>query len=546
MKRLLVAVLFAALPGLDGLRRGRAALSADHIPLKLDQVPGKLIWYSTGNPGIPGKDNEGNTSNAGSVVTSEGVVVFDALGTPSHGWALLQEIRSARTRRSATWSPATITPITSTDCRRSGSHRRPHRRAGALRRIQGDEEIADEKASQRLDQRRGALYPWVDGNTACAADLTFRERMTITLGDRRLTLLFAGPAHSSSDMMMMVEPDGVLFAGDIVQNGRIPFMNSDDVSTTQWLAALGELEKLDPKFIIPGHGRPSMAANRRSPLPGTILIPARHHGRGSAELDRFRCRLQPADWSKYREMPAFASNNRGNAYRISWNWSNPSSKPMSLDPRAAGMGVRRYERIGHGIRQGWPAGGAGRPSRRGGVPSESPGDPRAAAAVPRREVRRRGRGRQRTGQHVVDFARHFPGIVWWPSDLDEHHLKSIAAWRAHAGLPNIRPPLRIDLSDPDWRSRMHDGGGPANLLAVFCANVIHIAPWRVAEGLFAGAARDLRADGRLFLYGPFKRDGKHTALSNAVFDTSLRGRNAEWGVRDIGDLEKLAAASAWC
>jgi hypothetical protein len=79
------------------------------------------------------------------------------------------------------------------------------------------------------------------------------------------------------------------------------------------------------------------------------------------------------------------------------------------------------------------------------------------------------------------------------------------------------------------------------LLAVFCANVIHIAPWRVAEGLFAGAGRYLRADGRLFLYGPFKRGGKHTAVSNAVFDTSLRERDPEWGVRDVEELERLAA-----
>jgi hypothetical protein len=147
-----------------------------------------------------------------------------------------------------------------------------------------------------------------------------------------------------------------------------------------------------------------------------------------------------------------------------------------------------------------------------------------------------------TGQHVVDFARHTPDITWWPSDLNEQHLKSIDAWRVHTGLPNIRPPLRIDLSDPAWCSQMHDGSGPGELLAVFCANVIHIAPWRVAEGLFAGAVRYLRADGRLFLYGPFKRDGKHTALSNAVFDTSLRDRDAEWGVRDIADLERLAGS----
>ena len=146
-----------------------------------------------------------------------------------------------------------------------------------------------------------------------------------------------------------------------------------------------------------------------------------------------------------------------------------------------------------------------------------------------------------TGQHVVHFAKHTPDIIWWPSDLNEAHLKSIEAWRAYTGLANIRPPLRIDLSDPAWCPQMDDGSGPGKLLAVFCANVIHIAPWRVAEGLFAGAARYLRPDGRLFLYGPFKRDGKHTALSNAVFDTSLRDRDPEWGVRDTGDLEKLAA-----
>jgi SAM-dependent methyltransferase len=145
-----------------------------------------------------------------------------------------------------------------------------------------------------------------------------------------------------------------------------------------------------------------------------------------------------------------------------------------------------------------------------------------------------------TGQHVVHFARHTPDITWWPSDLNEAHLRSIEAWLKHSSLSNIRSPRRIDLADPAWASAMRDSGGPAELLAIFCANVIHIAPWRVAEGLVAGAGRYLRADGRLFLYGPFKRDGQHTALSNAVFDTSLRDQDAEWGVRDITDLEKLA------
>src|SRR5262249_20862119 len=112
-------------------------------------------------------------------------------------------------------------------------------------------------------------------------------------------------------------------------------------------------------------------------------------------------------------------------------------------------------------------------------------------------------------------------------------------WRAHAGLENIRPPLKIDLSDPAWSEAVHDG--PAKLTALFCANVIHIAPWSVAEGLVAGANRTLSDDGLLFLYGPFKRDGKHTAVSNAVFDPSLRDGNPEWGVRDIADVADLAA-----
>lgn len=148
-----------------------------------------------------------------------------------------------------------------------------------------------------------------------------------------------------------------------------------------------------------------------------------------------------------------------------------------------------------------------------------------------------------TGQHVVDFARHFPDITWWPSDLNERHLKSIAAWRAHARLPNMRSPLRIDLTDPAWCPEMRNGNGPGELLALFCANVIHIAPWCVAEGLFAGATRTLRPEGWLFLYGPFKRGGQHTAASNAAFDKSLREGDPEWGVRELEAVEELAASA---
>jgi len=116
----------------------------------------------------------------------------------------------------------------------------------------------------------------------------------------------------------------------------------------------------------------------------------------------------------------------------------------------------------------------------------------------------------------------------------------MAAWRRDAKLANLRSPARIDVSNPDWRPPP-ELGPSRRLLGIFCANVLHIAQWRVAEGLFAGATRHLRADGRMFVYGPFMRNGRHTAPSNAAFDASLRSTNTEWGVRDAGDVAALAA-----
>jgi SAM-dependent methyltransferase len=144
-----------------------------------------------------------------------------------------------------------------------------------------------------------------------------------------------------------------------------------------------------------------------------------------------------------------------------------------------------------------------------------------------------------TGQHIVEFARRAPDIVWWPTDIDPEYLDSIEAWRRHARLPNVRAPVRIDAANTEWPLGRHEGP-PSALLAMFSANVLHISPWRVSEGLLAGAARHLQTDGRLFIYGPFMRNGQHTAPSNEAFDLSLRRQNAEWGVRDADELGRLA------
>ena len=140
-----------------------------------------------------------------------------------------------------------------------------------------------------------------------------------------------------------------------------------------------------------------------------------------------------------------------------------------------------------------------------------------------------------TGQHAVAYAGRTPALTWWPSDIYDGHLASIEAWRRHSGLTNLRAPQRIDLTNANWT--WAPGG---ELAAMLCFNVVHISPWNVAENLLRGAARFLRPGGCLFVYGPFMRDGVHTAPSNAAFDAKLRAENPAWGVRDIRDLQRLA------
>ncbi len=289
-------------------------------PIVFEQVPGAPVYYTVGKPGVPSPANEGHTSNAGYVVTSAGVVVFDALGTPSLGLAMLQDIRQ-RTDAPIRYNVVShyhADHIYGLQAFRDYSDTIIIAQDRAREYKEENEETADERSSQRLEQRRQALAPWVNENTRVVPpDVTFNDRMTLTLGGRRFKLIYAGPAHSASDIMMMVEPDGVLFAGDIVQNGRIPHMNSDDVNTGQWLAALSEVEKLDPKFIIPGHGQPSTAAKDAIAFTrGYIQYVRAALGAAVQNWTDFDAAYRQTDWSKYDKLPAFDTNNRGNAYRI--------------------------------------------------------------------------------------------------------------------------------------------------------------------------------------------------------------------------------------
>lgn len=142
-----------------------------------------------------------------------------------------------------------------------------------------------------------------------------------------------------------------------------------------------------------------------------------------------------------------------------------------------------------------------------------------------------------TGEHALHFAAALPGLVFQPSDPDPDARSSIDAWVADSGLANLRPALALDASRPDWPITAAD--------AVLCCNMIHISPWASAIGLVAGAGRILAPGGLLYLYGPYRRAGRHTAASNEAFDADLRRRNPAWGVRDLEAVAAVAADSGF-
>lgn len=138
-----------------------------------------------------------------------------------------------------------------------------------------------------------------------------------------------------------------------------------------------------------------------------------------------------------------------------------------------------------------------------------------------------------SGEHIVDFARHWPELDWQPSDPSADARRSIAAWSAAEGARNIRPPLDLDAATADWPIVRAD--------AILCINMIHISPWDATEGLMRGAARLLPAGAPLYLYGPYRRPDRELEPSNAAFDHDLRQRDPRWGLRNLDVVTACAA-----
>ncbi len=144
-----------------------------------------------------------------------------------------------------------------------------------------------------------------------------------------------------------------------------------------------------------------------------------------------------------------------------------------------------------------------------------------------------------SGEHMMHFARSFPQIEWVPSDPDVQCRQSIAAWTEHLALKNVVVPLALDATNEEnWPQ------GPFD--ALVCINMVHISPWSATLGLMEKAARLIKSGGILFLYGPYKRDGQHTAESNVAFDGWLKTQNPAYGVRDMADVAEVAAVNGLC
>jgi hypothetical protein len=147
-----------------------------------------------------------------------------------------------------------------------------------------------------------------------------------------------------------------------------------------------------------------------------------------------------------------------------------------------------------------------------------------------------------TGEHSVYFAPHLQPRQWIPTDPNPIAISSITAWQQHYPSPNLAAPFAIDVTSPDWDEQLQNRNPKYDIHAIVNINMIHIAPWTACLGLMSGANKILPVGGILYLYGPYKQNGKHTSSSNADFEASLRDQNPEWGVRDLEVVIDVAAA----
>lgn len=281
------------------------ALRAPLNPVKV----GAHSWFVQGESGPASLANEAFNSNAGFVVTGDGVVVIDALGTPALGQALIAAIRMV------TDQPIRRVLVTHYHAdhfyglqafKAVGADVWAHRA--------GREYIEGEEGRARLEQRRRDLDPWVDANTRLVgADVWLEGDTSFRMGDITFELVYLGPAHAPDDMVIVVREDRVIYSGDILFIGRIPFVG--DADSKRWLVTMEQLLAMKPGTLVTGHGPASTDPSRDLGMTRDYIGYLREQmGRAVAEFMPFDEAYARTDWSRWEKMPAFDAANRINAY----------------------------------------------------------------------------------------------------------------------------------------------------------------------------------------------------------------------------------------
>ena len=289
-----------------------ASVFADYPPLTVKLTPIQVtprVYYVQGQPGVASAANEAFNSNAGFVVTDAGVVVIDALGSPALGNALLEAIRKV--------TPRAVNRVIVTHyhadhfyglepLKKAGAEVWAHRAALAY--------LESGEAERRLEQRARDLFPWVDERTAIVrADRWLDEQEQFTLGGVRFEIQHMGPAHSPEDVIVVLPQEGVIFSGDILFAGRIPFVGEAD--SKRWLERIDRLLALEPRVMVTGHGGISRDPKKDLALTRDYLLHLRKTmGKAVEEFVPFDEAYAKTDWSAFAKVPAFDAANRINAY----------------------------------------------------------------------------------------------------------------------------------------------------------------------------------------------------------------------------------------
>ena len=288
-------------------------VKTDYPPLGVAVRAEKVAAHSYYVPGLPGEAtarNQGFMSNAGFVITPAGVVVFDTLGSPSLAQAMVRRIRSltAAPIRRVVLSHYHADHYYGVQVFKDlGADIWAHQAASGV--------IGSEAALQRYAQRKDILGPWINDQTQRfpQPDLWLSGDTDFELGGLHFQVRHVGPAHAPEDLVMLVREDGVLFAGDLVFKGRIPFVG--DADSRLWLSALDKMMALKPKRLVPGHGAVANTPMQDMALTRDYLLYLRAEmGRAVNDMTPFDEAYEKTDWSRFQHLPAFAVANRRNAY----------------------------------------------------------------------------------------------------------------------------------------------------------------------------------------------------------------------------------------